>query len=67
LLAELFKIWCDSYEEQDGRKLYWSFSEKKSGRDAIQKSLAKTVRSHYCTARNLSLERGELALAAKSD
>jgi hypothetical protein len=43
----LFKTWCDSYEEQDERKRYWSFSEKEGGRDAIRKSLAKTMRSHY--------------------
>jgi hypothetical protein len=45
--VELFKTWCDSDEEEDARKRYWSFSEKKGGRDAIRKALAKTMRSHY--------------------
>jgi hypothetical protein len=43
----LFKTWCDSYGEEDECKRYWSFSEKKGGRDAIRTSLAKTMRSHY--------------------
>jgi hypothetical protein len=43
----LFKTWCDSDEEEDARKRYWSFSEKKGGRDKIQTSLARTMRSHY--------------------
>ncbi len=43
----LFETWCDSDEEEDARKRYWSFSEKKGGRDEIQTALAKTMRSHY--------------------
>jgi hypothetical protein len=43
----LFDNWCDSDEEEDARKRYWSFSEKKGGRGAIRKPLAKKMRSHY--------------------
>jgi hypothetical protein len=45
--VELFQTWCDFCEEEDARKRYWSFSEKKGGREAIRKLLAKTMRSHY--------------------
>lgn len=43
----LFEAWCDCGEEEHARKRYWSFSERKGGRDAIRKSLAETMRSHY--------------------
>jgi hypothetical protein len=43
----LFKTWCDSDEEEETRKRYWSLSEKKGGRGAIQKLPAKKIRSHY--------------------
>jgi len=42
-----FETWCDSNEEESGRKRYWLFSEKMGGRDAIKALLAKTMRSHY--------------------
>jgi hypothetical protein len=43
----LFNDWCDSDEEESDRKRYWSFCEKKGGRQAIRRSLAETIRSHY--------------------
>jgi hypothetical protein len=43
----LFDTWCDFDEEEDVRKYYWLLSEKKGGREAIRKSLARTMRSHY--------------------
>jgi hypothetical protein len=43
----LFDTWCESNEEENARKYYWLLSEKKGGREAIRKSLAKTMRSHY--------------------
>jgi hypothetical protein len=43
----LFETWCDSAEEADARKHFWTLSEKKGGRDRIRKELAKTMRSHY--------------------
>jgi hypothetical protein len=43
----LFSSWCDSEEEEDARKRYWTFCERRGGRDAIRKTLAETMRSHY--------------------
>ena len=43
----LYSEWCDSTEENDGRKEYRRLVEKAGGRDAIRASLVQTVRSHY--------------------
>jgi hypothetical protein len=43
----LFSEWCSSDQDDQGRKHYWTLSEKNGGREAIQRLLARTVRSHY--------------------
>ena len=43
----LYKEWCDTTKEKEGRKHYWSFVEKAEGRDDIRDGLTETMRSHY--------------------
>lgn len=43
----LYKDWCDTTKETEGRKHYWSFVEKAEGRDEICDALTETMRSHY--------------------
>lgn len=43
----LYERWCNSTKEKDQRKHYWTYVEKKDGRDAIREDLTKTIRSHY--------------------
>ncbi len=43
----LYKQWCESAKEKDKRRHYWTYVEKKIGRDEIRSDFAKTIRSHY--------------------
>lgn len=43
----LYKDWCESNKEKNQRKRYWTYVEKKGGRDKIRDDLAATIRSHY--------------------
>ncbi len=43
----LYDRWCESTKKKDKRKHYWTYIEKKGGRDEIRDDLAEIVRSHY--------------------
>ena len=43
----LFKKWCKSRKQENGRKRYWKLAEKLGGRDKIRDSRAQCMRSHY--------------------
>lgn len=43
----LYKQWCKSTKEKNQRKHFWTYAEKKGGRDEISDDLAETIRSHY--------------------
>lgn len=43
----LFKDWCASEKEEDGRKRYWTLTEQARGRAKIEVARAETIRSHY--------------------
>jgi hypothetical protein len=45
--VSLYKDWCKSEKEKDGRKEYWTLVEKAGGRGRIEATLAETMRSHY--------------------
>ncbi|MCW0366554.1 hypothetical protein NB699_001537 [Xanthomonas sacchari] len=43
----LYERWCESAEEKDKRKRYWTYVERAGGRDDVRKELAQIIRSHY--------------------
>lgn len=43
----LYKDWCTSEKEKDGRKRYWTLIEQAQGRAKTEAALAEIMRSHY--------------------
>jgi hypothetical protein len=43
----LYKDWCTSEKEKDGRKRYGTLIERAQGHAKIEAALAETMRSHY--------------------
>lgn len=43
----LYKRWCNATKSKENRKNYWTYVEKRGGRDQVRENLAETIRSHY--------------------
>jgi len=43
----LYEDWCIPTKKKNKRKHYWTYVEKKGGREKISSALAETIRSHY--------------------
>lgn len=46
-MDDLFDTWCDTEEEEDGRKTLWRATECPDGREAVLDEIAVRTRSHY--------------------
>jgi Cap4 SAVED domain len=60
----LFKKWCDSEKDEEGRKRYWTLVEKDEGRAKIQAPLVETMRSHYDRLERIAADVERLGYAA---
>ena len=50
----LFRTWCKASRNNDRKKHYWTYVEKKNGRAKISDKLTKTIRSHYDRLENIA-------------